>query len=46
MGHVMELNHITKDYGSQKGVFGLTFYVDNGEQMILLPENQSQCLNF
>ncbi len=29
--HILEINHLTKDYGHGRGVFDVSFYVDQGE---------------
>ena len=31
MEHIMELSHVTKDYGNQKGIFDVNFTVEEGE---------------
>lgn len=31
MSHIIELSHVTKDYGSKKGVFDINFTVEKGE---------------
>lgn len=31
MEHIMELSHVTKDYGNQKGIFDVNFTVEVGE---------------
>ena len=36
---VIEVNHITKDYGNQKGVFDVTFHVRKGEVVGFLGPN-------
>ncbi|MDD5936150.1 MAG: ABC transporter ATP-binding protein [Clostridiales bacterium] len=39
MTKVFEINHITKDYGNQKGVFDVSFSVNQGEVMGFLGPN-------
>lgn len=39
--HVIEVNHLTKDYGQHKGVFDLSFYVKKGEILGFLGPNGS-----
>ena len=29
--HILQINHLTKDYGHGRGVFNVSFYVDEGE---------------
>ena len=36
---VIEMNHITKDYGNQKGVFDVSFSVEKGEILGFLGPN-------
>ncbi len=38
-GHVIEIEHLTKDYGSGRGVFDVSLYVDRGEVFGFLGPN-------
>ena len=31
MEHIIEIDHLTKDYGQGRGVFDVSFFVDKGE---------------
>jgi len=39
MEHLIEIHHITKDYGRQRGVFDLSFQVKKGEVLGFLGPN-------
>lgn len=39
--NVIEINHVTKDYGNQKGVFDISFTVEKGEVLGFLGPNGS-----
>ena len=39
MEHVIEINHLTKNYGQGRGVFDVNFYVNKGEVFGFLGPN-------
>ena len=38
---VIEINHITKDYGNKRGIFDVSFTVEKGEVLGFLGPNGS-----